>query len=66
MSLDGWGGCQEPWDDVEDNCAPGFPGEQNEDKEKRIRGQRALIAEPSYKYRYRKEYNIFPPDESAF
>lgn len=24
--LDGWGGCQEPWDDVEENYAPGAFG----------------------------------------
>lgn len=24
--LDGWGGCQEPWDDVEGNYAPGAFG----------------------------------------
>lgn len=22
---DGWGGSSQPWDDTEDNCAPGWP-----------------------------------------
>ena len=32
--LDGWGGCQEPWDDVEGDYAPGaFGNSFNENNE---------------------------------
>lgn len=31
---DGWGGSQEPYDDTEDNCAPGWPSQKDVDKEK--------------------------------
>lgn len=31
---DGWGGSSEPWDDMEDNCAPGWPSQEDIEKEK--------------------------------
>ena len=31
---DGWGGSQEPYDDTEDNCAPGWPSQEDIEKEK--------------------------------
>lgn len=30
---DGWGGSQEPYDDTEDNCAPGWPSQEDIEKE---------------------------------
>lgn len=30
---DGWGGSSQPWDDVEDNDAPGWPSPKEKDKE---------------------------------
>ena len=30
--LDGWGGSTLPWDDVEDNNAPGWPTKEDENK----------------------------------
>ena len=30
---DGWGGSSQPWDDVEDNDAPGWPSPKDKDKE---------------------------------
>lgn len=26
---DGWGGSQQPWDDTEDNSAPGWPSKED-------------------------------------
>lgn len=31
---DGWGGSKEPYDDTEDNCAPGWPSQEDIEKDK--------------------------------
>ena len=67
--LDGWGGCPEPWDDVEGNYAPGaFGGMESNNNNNIDYCYNNECQERKYYRRKYKKYNTIQAtdEESAF
>lgn len=66
--LDEWGGCQEPWDDVEENYAPGAFGNSLNEKYEMNQQQNNCKNNNKTQYYYKKLswWEKLKYEESAF